>query len=250
MLPDNQSTTSKTNHRVEGVEYPNLGIKVMIVGNCFRSGAISMFANAGCKAATTVGEADLICFLGGEDVDPDLYGEKALRGTYFNRARDDAEMDVFAEAQRLGVPCFGICRGMQFLHVMNGGKLYQDVVSHAGHDHLIRDVTDGTMHMASSMHHQMCIADESMTVLATATGHSGIYRTYGSELNSDKVEDLEAAIYPDINSIAVQGHPEVSGLPEYTAWCLRKVEDFLLGSETLKVSTSYINPDVVPPAIN
>jgi gamma-glutamyl-gamma-aminobutyrate hydrolase PuuD len=250
VLPDNQSTTTKTNHRAEGVEYPNLGIKVMIVGNCFRSGAISMFASAGCSAAATVGEADLICFLGGEDVDPDLYGEKVLRGTYFNRARDDAEMDVFTEAQRLGVPCFGICRGMQFLHVMNGGKLYQDVVNHAGRDHVITDATNGKTVFASSMHHQMCIADESMTVLATAVGHSGIYRTYGSELNSDKVADLEAAIYPDINSIAVQGHPEVAGLPEYTAWCLQKVEDFLLGSETFKVVPSTINPDSLPPAIH
>lgn len=210
------------------VKYPSLNLDVFIVGNCFLSGAVQLFAKADCRAAPSIKEADLVVFLGGADIDPQLYGEKALGCTHFNPTQDQAEIDAFTEALHAGVPSFGICRGMQFLHAMSGGKLYQDVRNHTG-THNIVDVETGAIIRASSMHHQMCIEDDNTFALAYAEtpGHGRTYLTYSKEMTDPQHRDLEAAIYSNIDSIGVQGHPEVGGYPEYSAWCLTKIDEFL-----------------------
>ena len=229
LIPSSGSVT-KRNHGSS--EYPQLGLKVYIVGAetgeaCFLGGVIEMFAKAGCKRAVSLETADLVVFTGGEDVDPQLYGEKAIKGTYFNVGRDNREMDEYARAVGLEKPMFGICRGMQFLHVMDGGKLYQDTNKHT-FTHNIRTL-DGEIIRASSMHHQMCIENDHCFPIAWAEkeGHSGRYETASKEIQDPKHLDLEGAVYPGIKAIAVQGHPEVGGYSEYTAWCLTQIKEFL-----------------------
>lgn len=202
-----------------GVSYPTLNLDVHIVGNCFLSGAIGLFAMAGCRKAESLKEADLVVFLGGADIDPQLYGEKSLGCTSFSPACDTRDVDAYAEALHYGIPMFGICRGQQFLHAMAGGKLYQDVRNHAS-SHNIVDVASGEVIRASSMHHQMVIENDDMQVLAYAEkpGHGREYLTYSKHTTDPTHRDVEAAIYPSISAIAVQGHPEVGGYPEYSAW--------------------------------
>src|SRR6478609_9122442 len=122
--------------------YPSFpaGFSVWIEGYCFRQGAVSMFARAGCKQALTVESADLVVFLGGEDIDPALYNEPVHRKTDFNSKRDEREVAVFKTCIENDIPMFGICRGMQFIHAMSGGKLYQNVEGHGGSPHDIIDV--------------------------------------------------------------------------------------------------------------
>jgi gamma-glutamyl-gamma-aminobutyrate hydrolase PuuD len=209
------------------VDYPQLNLNVHIVGSCFLDGAITLFAKAGCRRAASLEESDLVVYLGGADIDPALYGESALRCTSFSAARDAVEIDVFSEALTNDIPQFGICRGMQFLAAMNGSKLYQDVDNHTS-THNIVDTT-GRVLRASSMHHQMVIEDDDMIPLAYAEqkGHGRSYHTF-SKLRTDPTHnDLEAAIFPNIGAIGVQGHPEVGGYPEYSAWCLEQVKSFL-----------------------
>jgi len=236
------------------VSYPELGLKILIVGNCFLGGAIELFARAGCTRAERIEDAELIVFLGGEDVDPSLYGERPLNCTYFNTKRDAVEIDVFTKALSLGIPMFGICRGMQFLHVMDGGKLWQDVRNHTSTHNIIDN--DGNIIRASSMHHQMCIENDTCFPLAYAEekGHGHTYKAASKTLMSPDELDLEAAVYPNIKAIAVQGHPEVGGYPEYSSWCLTQIKDFLeedrlMGdnSKTYTVTEAgkdYINPDI------
>lgn len=69
------------------------------------------------------GGVDLVCFVGGEDVSPDLYGEENT-SSYCNPKRDEYEREVYGEFCS-HVPFVGICRGGQFLNVMNGGKMIQ-----------------------------------------------------------------------------------------------------------------------------
>lgn len=52
---------------------------------------------------------DLVCFTGGEDISPSLYGEKSLVGTHTNLSRDKRE--VAAWNAYSGIPKVGICRG-------------------------------------------------------------------------------------------------------------------------------------------
>lgn len=206
---------------------PNMHRKVYIVGSCFRGDAIRMFSSAGCTGAANIPEADFVAFLGGADINPALYGEKLHRRTSFSEAADNRDIEAFEEAAALEKPMFGICRGFQFLGAMNGNKLYQHVDNHGGRPHMIEDTVTGEKLLATSIHHQMVIENDTTFALAYAPGHSGTYMTYGSELSSNKVNDLEAAVFPNINAMGVQGHPELDSIPAYSEWAMNKLDEFL-----------------------
>jgi gamma-glutamyl-gamma-aminobutyrate hydrolase PuuD len=69
---------------------------------------------------------------GGPDVDPALYGEEPAGAADLDPARDRLELAAWRAAQARSVPVLGICRGLQAINVFSGGKLLQDVPSHAG----------------------------------------------------------------------------------------------------------------------
>ena len=75
-------------------------------------------------------EADLVCFQGGADVSPELYGEPNT-DSYNHWDIDFLSIVLYNNAKRLGIPMVGICRGGQFLNVMAGGKMIQDYPGHA-----------------------------------------------------------------------------------------------------------------------
>ncbi len=74
-----------------------------------------------------VKQADLVLFTGGEDVDPSMYDEPKGKNTWSNLNRDLTEKKIFDEAVATKKLMLGVCRGSQFLCVMNGGKLVQQV---------------------------------------------------------------------------------------------------------------------------
>lgn len=76
------------------------------------------------------GLPDFVLFDGGADINPFLYGEKPNIETMFDEERDKHSIDIYQWAKRYKIPRIGICRGSQFLHVMNGGKLIQHVEGH------------------------------------------------------------------------------------------------------------------------
>ena len=77
-------------------------------------------------------EATGLMLTGGEDVDPELYGETAdpSAGLETNRRRDDMELALLRHFLDRDLPVLAICRGMQLLNVALGGKLIQDLPNH------------------------------------------------------------------------------------------------------------------------
>jgi putative glutamine amidotransferase len=73
---------------------------------------------------------DGIVLVGGDDIDPEWYGQtneglsKGVRAS-----ADDSDMAFTRAALALGVPMFGICRGFQALNVAMGGTMHQDFVT-------------------------------------------------------------------------------------------------------------------------
>jgi putative glutamine amidotransferase len=64
---------------------------------------------------------------GGDDINPQHYGEQATAGSRYNSARDRLEMSMIKSALDAGIPIMGICRGAQLINVVLGGNLSQDI---------------------------------------------------------------------------------------------------------------------------
>ncbi|MXQ53676.1 gamma-glutamyl-gamma-aminobutyrate hydrolase family protein [Shimazuella alba] len=77
-----------------------------------------------------VRSCDGLLLTGGEDVDPNHYGEEPLPQIgVIVPERDELELHVVRLFLQQNKPIFAICRGCQLLNVAFGGDLYQDIPS-------------------------------------------------------------------------------------------------------------------------
>lgn len=73
---------------------------------------------------------DGFLFTGGHDISPALYGEPlSARSGELCPGRDAMETKLFRMCYERDKAVFGICRGIQFINVMLGGTLYQDLAT-------------------------------------------------------------------------------------------------------------------------
>jgi len=221
----NQTTTYRTIvHRDKSAGTPELYYSVYLAPDNPVEGRsfIEMFVRAFCHKADTPEEADLVVFGGGADVNPVLYDESRHYSTRPDHDRDDQDLALYKLCVEQGIPMFGVCRGAQFLHVMNGGKLFQDIDNHHG-AHSMTD-NDGTVFTVSSVHHQMCIENPKMEVLGTVFGKTTRRSLNAQVHQAGKIKEVEAFFYRDTGCFGVQGHPEYQGYALFTAWCLTKMQ--------------------------
>lgn len=215
--------------------YPDLYLEVFIAGDKYEEAAFApMFARSRCQRAKSVLEADLVVFTGGEDVDPALYGEEAHSTTRFNTARDQEEINLYLMCRDEGIPMLGVCRGAQFLHVMQGGKLFQDVDGHYG-NHPMFDIRTGeTIQQVSSVHHQMVIQNvaNGMEIIGTSNKANTRWRNPKDSVVGNGA-DVEAYFYRDVCVFGVQGHPEYAGYNHFTKWTLDMLNELII-----------MNPDI------
>jgi len=157
-------------------------------------------------------EVSLVMFTGGEDVHPSLYGGvdgSNLCGT--NIRRDEFEKKVFAFCRQHNIKMTGICRGIQFLNVMAGGEMYQHITGHAGVlYHNAYFPYDNSIKRVTSTHHQLVnLPSGSIPIAWSQPSRSDIYiGAYGDEEEPPEYE-IEATIFPNINAMGVQYHPEM-----------------------------------------
>jgi len=132
---------------------------------------------------------------------PSFYGEEAIPGVYSNVKRDEYEAGVYGEALALKKAMVGICRGSQFLNVMNGGKLWQDVNNH-GRGHAVTDIKTGEIIQGmTSTHHQQMRPAEDAEIIAVAE-LSTTKKAEGDTVIRGKPEldDMEVLWYPSENA--------------------------------------------------
>lgn len=190
-----------------------------------------MFHKAGWKIVTSLAEADLVQFTGGEDVHSSFYGEPSHPHTYSNIERDNYEKQIFDKCCELGIPMAGICRGGQFLNVMCGGKLFQHVTNHGIHGvHEALDRPTGNIRYVTSTHHQMMRVGPLAELVAIATLASS--RQYvaddGQVMEDDLASpDVEVVFYPDKNVLCFQPHPEFPGHEDCTSYYFELLNRYL-----------------------
>lgn len=206
--------------------------KVFVVGGGFEY--IRLLYGLGFDAAFNVETADVVLFTGGEDVDPQLYGERPLTQTHFNPNRDKIEIDIYKKARDLDIPMVGICRGGQFLNVMNGGKMWQHVNGHANGRHIAtrQDKTnpDGSpiSFEVTSTHHQMMIPGEDAMILMDAEVCSN-KQSYGKAVDGRLGGDVEVVWYDKTNCLCFQPHPEYGyASPELVDFFDELLDNFVL----------------------
>jgi putative glutamine amidotransferase len=147
---------------------------------------------------------DFYVFCGGPDVSPSLYFHEQEPKTYVDLTRDYQDLCTLAAARLHEIPCVGICRGLQFLHVSLGGTLIQHMEGHAGSIHQLLD-EDGRLIKGwenvrvNSTHHQGIPLEECIE-------YDQVYTS--PDLN------VEAFVALEKFTMGVQYHPEYANCPE------------------------------------
>lgn len=178
-----------------------------------------MFVHQGWVIIDSLVEADLIQFTGGSDVSPSFYNEKEHPETRSNLLRDKRERIIFNLALKHKIPMTGVCRGGQFLNVMNGGRMWQHVNNHSGvGSHKVVDLDTGESFGATSTHHQMMNPHKSVKLLAVAKEATrkekiGVNGQIITLLGSSGT-DVEVCFYLKSKSLCFQPHPEFGGCEE------------------------------------
>lgn len=217
--------------------FPELWLEVYVEGDAVEQAAFAeMFIRAKCTKADHPTNADLVVFTGGSDVNPVYYGEDKHPSTFFAPQRDVEDMKLYELCYNEGIPMFGVCRGAQFLHVMNGGKLFQDVDNHVG-DHPIWDSRKKKMiNRVSSVHHQACISnrENGMEVIADSFKSTTRWKNPHDKVIGN-MADIEAFFYRDTCCLGVQGHPEYRGYFEFLKWTLEQIQDLIVENPDLEL---------------
>lgn len=164
-------------------------------------------------------KAGLVVFPGGADINPRLYGEDPLPQTFFKENMDNNDLAMWDKIKdNKDIFKVGVCRGGQFLNVMNGGKLWQHVDNHRlgmkkTHRAFNLITIPGTKYRMStivqltSTHHQMMIPHESGHVLCIANEANNFYSA--DEVRQPEAHDVEVVWYPETRCLCFQPHPEV-----------------------------------------
>ncbi|KQQ67070.1 gamma-glutamyl-gamma-aminobutyrate hydrolase family protein [Microbacterium sp. Leaf320] len=153
-------------------------------------------------------EADVLVLLGGDDIEPLLYGQSDRRPqrTAYQRRADRTQIAVVMEAVRSRRPLLGVCRGMQLMNVALGGTLHQHVGGHrsAGPDPFVatdlsdlRAVSPRLRQPLLCTHHQ-AVDELGRGLRAIAHSRNGV---------------VEAVEHESLPFLGVQWHPEHPSIP-------------------------------------
>ncbi len=77
---------------------------------------------------------DGLVLAGGADIDPALYGAAPEPLTDLRPDRDAGEVTLLRAALERDLPTLGVCRGMQLMAAVYGGRLHQHLPDALGHD--------------------------------------------------------------------------------------------------------------------
>lgn len=155
-------------------------------------------------------DATIVLFCGGTDVGSRFYGESPnRRNDNPDVRRDTLEKETFKEAQRLKIPCVGVCRGSQLLCALSGGKLVQHQDNPGNHMMLTYD--NKNLRVTSS-HHQAqypfnMVEGVDYKILGW-TENMLVQHLDGDDKELSPEKECEIVFYPKTNSLSIQHHPE------------------------------------------
>ncbi|MBB6271023.1 putative glutamine amidotransferase [Pedobacter cryoconitis] len=164
-------------------------------------------------------ECDGFLLTGGIDVEPSYYdGPKnyPYKPAQFLPERDHFEKLIYKYSQAHKVPVLGICRGMQYINILEGGKVLADI---GGANEIHKKQTLDKVHHVKIGHNSMLYAIIGLEKgIVNSAHHQGVTNNTLSNnliansysLTSDQlIEGLEFKDKTDKSfMLAVQWHPE------------------------------------------
>jgi putative glutamine amidotransferase len=164
---------------------------------------------------------DGFLFVGGEDVNPEVYGEPLdpLCRPQMPR-RDHFEIRLLQAAFQRRIPILGICRGLQVMNVAFGGTLFQDLkyLPGAGNHAQIGERDFSTRHLvrieSGTLLHSIIGADQ----IEVNTSHHQAIKKLGAGLRiaAGAPDGVIEAVEMDGFTLGVQWHPEAWGHDKYS----------------------------------
>lgn len=154
---------------------------------------------------------DGLVIIGGRDVDPRLYGEKSREGTItIFPPRFEFEAALYRSARRRRLPILGICYGMQFINVLEGGALFQDILRDAKSDLSHRPVGNRLMRVRIDKASRLARILGSSIARVRCDHHQAVSRVAPRFRPVAIADDgiIEAIESDDEEILAVQWHPE------------------------------------------
>ena len=202
----------------------------------------TMFLKKGWEITRKMGDADLVQFTGGADVTPSFYNQHPHARTFCQEKRDEYEKLAFLAALKQGKPMAGICRGGQFLNIMCGGSMWQEVEGHQGkHEAVYTTFRKQTKMEVTSTHHQMMIPriNDRKGYMILMLAHLNKRKQKCSPLKKQfktitvdaRTPDMEALHYKKENCLCFQPHPEFANQSALAKLYFYYVEALLLGKD-------------------
>ncbi len=204
--------------------------------------------------AEDISTCDGFVLTGGIDIDPSFYHANASYANApeeFQIKRDLFEKEIFEYSQLYQLPLLGICRGMQLVNVLQGGKLIQDLGAlnsihkkeQADKEHeasaekgsLLKEITTASSGKINSAHHQ--------AVDKNALGENLRANSY-SNTNDKIIEGIEFEDkFGKAFMLCVQWHPERLNGKEESPFSKNIKERFLKEIRQTKMEKlALINP--------
>jgi putative glutamine amidotransferase len=177
---------------------------------------------------------DLVFFEGGEDIHPILYGGRYHNSIHANLKRDWNEKIIYDFYKNKETLFAGICRGSQFLNVMCGGTLFEDLwtleIGHNSFHNVVIEQSTSLLYYLSFMKDDIKEDD----IIGVNSLHHQAVKDLGVGLKSVLYDEdfavIEGFESNDGKIRAVQSHPEMNDSQyksrfEIMQWLLRAKEE-------------------------
>ncbi|MCC6809920.1 MAG: gamma-glutamyl-gamma-aminobutyrate hydrolase family protein [Deltaproteobacteria bacterium] len=182
---------------------------------------------------------DGLVIVGGDDVDPRLYGEEIGKRTRIGFSmRTIFETWLYRAGKTRHLPILGICYGMQLINVLEGGTLHQHLHPRKDMPRVDHQGTKRGVHKIKVIPSTRLAALTQMTHATIATEHHQGVRDLAPGFIPSAVADdgvIEAIENPDLPQIlAVQWHPERLRTSQLTRRLFRQLVEHAIAHQLRK----------------
>jgi len=195
------------------------------IGNGAETAPFDRIFTSSVDASESLENVDAVVFWGGTDIHPSLYGQGLhlqSQARYSGPSeRDKFEWKLMKWCKVNNVPMIGVCRGAQMMCAFAGGKLIQHIQGHGITHQIVTDT--GELMNTTSAHHQMMYPWDVPHELLAWTPHKRSH-SYEDGTGMDVKEahnypEPEIVYFPEINGLAIQGHPEWATSSRFADYC-------------------------------